>query len=73
MATTVTIATIPAADDENVEADLFVHMTGAEATKLMRIRKGLIADSSVITGDGATLTTDAEALRFLIQEAAAAG
>ena len=73
MATTVTIATIPALDAENVERTVVVTMTGAEATKLVRIRKGLIADSSVITGDSATLTTDAEALRFLIQEAAAAG
>ena len=71
MATTVTIATIPALDAENVERTVVVTMTGAEATKLVRIRKGLIVDSSVITGDGATLTTDAEALRFLIQEAAA--
>lgn len=73
MATTVTIATLPAYDAEHVDVDVVVHLTGAEATKLVRIRKGLIADSSVITGNADTLSTDEDALRFLIQEAAAAG
>ena len=71
MATTVTIATLPAATGYQ-PSTVVVSLTGAEAAKLDRIRLGLIADSSVITGAGGTLSTPEDALRFLIQEAAAA-
>lgn len=72
MATTVTIATLPATTGY-AKHGIHLSLSGADAVKLDRIRLGLIADSSVVTGSGGTLATSEDAIRFLIQTAAAAG
>lgn len=70
MATVVTIATLPATTG-HAKRSIVMQLTGTDAEKLDSIRLGLIADSSVVTDSGETLSTSEDALRFLIQTAAA--
>lgn len=67
MATTVIIHTLPAVSVGRLPSSLHMTLTPAQASLLDQIRQGLIADTSVITGAGNTLSTNEDAVRFLIQ------
>lgn len=71
MATTIEIDTLPSSTGY-AKTDFHLTLSGTDATKLDRIRLGLIADSKVVTGSGSTLVTTEDAVRFMIQEASSA-
>lgn len=72
MATVVTIATLPAAAGYN-PTNVMVELSGTQAAKLDQIRRGLIADEALVSVGGRAVESAADALRYLIDTAAAAG
>lgn len=73
MATTVTIATLPAVDGR-VQSHISMTLNATHAAKLRQIQQGLIADSSSLSTSAAgyVIKTPEDAIRFLIETAAAA-
>ncbi|MCH8970094.1 MAG: hypothetical protein IIA66_13380 [Planctomycetes bacterium] len=69
MATTVTIATLPAASG-SAPHSVDMTLTATQAQKLNQITQGLKADSAQLAGSGSVIVNHKDALKFLIETAA---
>ena len=69
MATTVTIATLPAASGYAPHG-VHLTLTPTQAQKLNQITQGLIADRASLAGAGGVIVNHKDALKYLIEIAA---
>ena len=71
MTTVVTIATLPAVSGA-IFGTVDMSLTSLQATKLNQITAGLVADAATMIDGNAPVQTPADALKHLIEQAAAA-